>query len=75
MSHFTAAAVLAAAEFDGSVVGTIASALLLPLSSHSWHALRSRDLSPGQGGLQMSIFGITRIYFRPDLSPLFDPIP
>ena len=40
--HFQAALTLAANEYDGSTVYTIASALLLGTSSHLWEPMRRR---------------------------------
>ena len=42
--HFQAAMTLAANEYDGSTVYTIASALLLGTSSHLWESMRRRVL-------------------------------
>lgn len=42
--HFQAAMTLAANEYDGSTVNTIASALLLGTSSHLWEPMRRRVL-------------------------------
>jgi hypothetical protein len=49
MAHFTAAASLAATEFDGSITGTIAAALLSQGSSYCWYALRHRALADDRG--------------------------
>jgi hypothetical protein len=32
----------------------VAAALLSPASSHSWRALRARDISPGRAGITFS---------------------
>ena len=49
-AHIAAAATLAAVEYDGTVAGTIAAALLAPGSNHCWDAIRRRDLVSDRGG-------------------------